>query len=217
MNATCINCGGSGSRLRNGRCPACYAYRRRSGGRERPSELFSQSQPRAKKIDTQRQCAACLRMLPPTKFRATDFVRPGKVRCLDCRRNQTPWDEDLAGRYAGSRSAIDKRSRAYGLTALDYTRLHADQDGRCAICRRPAQLGELVIDHHHASGQVRGLLCSSCNTGIGLLGDDADTLRTAAVYVERRGNSQTGTSDALSVESATESGTVTDNVGAVGR
>lgn len=40
------------------------------------------------------------------------------------------------------------------------------------------------LDHDHASGAVRGLLCSACNTGMGLLGDNPNLLRIAAQYLE---------------------------------
>ena len=40
------------------------------------------------------------------------------------------------------------------------------QDGACAMCS--ASRGRLLVDHCHQTGQIRGLLCSSCNTAEGL-------------------------------------------------
>ena len=72
--------------------------------------------------------------------------------------------------------------RALGLTLDDFERMVTDRDGKCDICGR--SFGEdLQVDHDHADGRVRGLLCSSCNTGIGALGDTAVSLRRAYEYL----------------------------------
>lgn len=72
----------------------------------------------------------------------------------------------------------------YGITLQEYATRLADQDGACAICRRvPSR--SLAVDHDHVSGRVRGLLCSTCNSGLGHFKDDPGRLRAAAEYVER--------------------------------
>lgn len=69
---------------------------------------------------------------------------------------------------------------AYGLSLEDFAALKADQESRCAICNFEV---ELVVDHDHESGLVRGLLCKSCNTGIGMFRDNPDFLRSAISYL----------------------------------
>lgn len=63
----------------------------------------------------------------------------------------------------------------------------ADQGGRCAICAgSPVGPGRrLHVDHDHATGRVRALLCSSCNTAVGLMQDDSARLRAAADYLDK--------------------------------
>jgi hypothetical protein len=61
--------------------------------------------------------------------------------------------------------------------------MHKFQKGRCWICSR--KMKPAVVDHDHQSGIVRGLLCRSCNQGIGLLNDSALVLRKAIKYLER--------------------------------
>jgi len=53
------------------------------------------------------------------------------------------------------------------------------QEGKCAICGRPWE----VVDHDHATGIVRGLLCQRCNKGIGALGDTSERLSAALDYL----------------------------------
>lgn len=77
-----------------------------------------------------------------------------------------------------------RRSLArYGLTLESYAEMARRQDHKCAICRELVE-GNLHVDHCHASGRVRGLLCGACNTSIGSFADDPARLRRAADYLE---------------------------------
>jgi hypothetical protein len=78
--------------------------------------------------------------------------------------------------------------RAYGLPLEEYNALLARQGNCCAICR-----GDLAVmcgkrrphvDHCHDTGTVRGILCTKCNAGIGMLRDDPALLRAALAYLE---------------------------------
>lgn len=62
------------------------------------------------------------------------------------------------------------------------------QNHRCAICggERTGPGTRLHIDHCHKTGKVRGLLCSKCNTVIGLAGEDPVRLMNAALYLEKQ-------------------------------
>lgn len=74
----------------------------------------------------------------------------------------------------------------YGLSGLDYQNMLARQNGVCLICGQPpAETQSLSVDHCHATGKVRGLLCIHCNTGIGMFKDSQELLRKAAEYLEK--------------------------------
>ena len=78
----------------------------------------------------------------------------------------------------------------YGISVEQYDQMLADQDGACAICGGSgpgaSRFGVLVVDHDHETGDVRGLLCSNCNSAIGLMGDSLETVKKAADYLSRR-------------------------------
>lgn len=63
----------------------------------------------------------------------------------------------------------------------------ARQRKRCAICRRHRDVlkEDLHVDHNHATKAVRGLLCNTCNRGIGFLQDDPKVIKRALNYLMR--------------------------------
>lgn len=89
----------------------------------------------------------------------------------------------LRKRGAYRRSQLKK----YGLTPELYQLRLADQGGRCAICQIAACPSgrRFSVDHDHATGRVRGLLCLKCNQGVGQFDDAPERLRRAAEYLEK--------------------------------
>lgn len=76
------------------------------------------------------------------------------------------------------------RKKHYGLSHEDYLKLVVEQEGVCKICGNPPVRAHLDVDHGHETGKVRGLLCNSCNGGLGLFRDSQDLLRKAINYLE---------------------------------
>ena len=72
----------------------------------------------------------------------------------------------------------------YGLSREDYQRLLIAQNGLCAVCDEKPER-RLCVDHCHATGEVRGLLCSNCNTALGLFADDPERMWAAVLYLLR--------------------------------
>ncbi len=74
----------------------------------------------------------------------------------------------------------------YGVTAKQYNTILKRQKSLCALCKSDAprsKNGRFVVDHCHSSGRIRGLLCLPCNTALGQLGDNAESLLSAISYV----------------------------------
>lgn len=117
-------------------------------------------------------------------------VRDPKKERVYNRRAYAKRKAKTSGRLYQRRSFLKK---TYGLSLEDYDRMHRACGGLCQICRRPEtakhgnKLRVLCVDHDHETKIVRGLLCSSCNRGLGYLGDEALRLRAAVQYLEGYG------------------------------
>jgi hypothetical protein len=150
-----------------------------------------------------RICSTCGKTKPIEDF-AKDASKKNGVRgkCRACQRAYWNAWRHIAGNSEKSRAAVARSRTKNGHKRLDYTRrrlygiepgeaegMHAAQDGRCAICRKPIPLGNgaastsACVDHDHGTGLVRGLLCRKCNAGIGMFADDPGRLEAAAKYL----------------------------------
>lgn len=89
-------------------------------------------------------------------------------------------DKAKDGKYAS------KLKKNFGLSLDDYNKMFEVQSGRCKICNRhQSELRyRLGVDHNHATGQIRGLLCSACNTLIGRINEDSNIARAMVKYID---------------------------------
>ena len=122
----------------------------------------------------------------PTKERRRRAYHERRAtgQCVECgRSNDRP-------KVRCSRCATAQRARARqkltGCSTQQYAYLLSTQGGMCAICEHSPRQGELALsaDHEHSTGRIRGLLCRSCNLGLGFFKDNADCLRRASRYVK---------------------------------
>jgi hypothetical protein len=83
-------------------------------------------------------------------------------------------------------------SHKFGMTIHEYDAMYTAQGGTCAICKEP-ETGKsrgsdatrlLAVDHCHASGKIRGLLCAGCNTALGNFRDNPAYLQAAIEYLK---------------------------------
>lgn len=147
-------------------------------------------------------CCQCKVPQPPA-----DFYR-GCPRCIACdsarskdyysTHRQTvisravKWNREHPAQAAEHRKAYASKNarethliRKYCLTLHDFNRMLEEQGGVCAICKEPSDTWD--VDHDHATGQVRAILCHGCNAGIGFLKDSARVASAASEYLTKHG------------------------------
>lgn len=167
-NFSCPDCGRSSSRLILTTCRACYQKRR--------YESMPQSDCHP---DRKEHAGGLFRPCYRTGGRAKraechpDRLHIARGLCTECY-NNLPENK--------ARNIETRRLRKYGLSESEYEAMLKAQNHKCAICGDTPT----AVDHDHGTGEVRGLLCRMCNTGLGHFKDDPAALRTAANYLEER-------------------------------
>lgn len=114
-----------------------------------------------------KKCCTCKRTLPASAFNRN--IGKGSLdglqnQCRSCQREA-------------------KLKHRYGITSGDYSSMADAQGHRCLICQTHASERPLVVDHDHATGKVRGLLCNKCNVLLGKAEDDVEILQAAIEYL----------------------------------
>lgn len=132
-------------------------------------------------------CVWCEQLKPKEEFHPCKQSAHGiRVHCIECER----------AHYKEFRTEAQKvfmRKRnlrvKFDLSPEEYQEMFDAQGGVCKICSKPETkiirgfLANLSVDHDHATGEIRGLLCSACNLGLGYFRDDPQSLSSAIDYL----------------------------------
>lgn len=126
----------------------------------------------------------------PSKRKLTPEQREkAKAYCREWyRRNKERQQAYFREWHRANRQTVreNKLRYFYGMTLAEWESLHQKQAGRCAICLEVLKPGNATaVDHDHKTGQVRGLLCSLCNKGLGQFRDSPELLLMAVNYLDR--------------------------------
>ena len=139
-------------------------------------------------------CSQCKQNKPFDQFYISQRRSDGRQhRCKECSRVYTQeatqqWRKINSAASCASNKKT-KLKMKYGLLQHDIEKLLEEQNGLCAICSTPISYSASSkkatphIDHDHETGIVRGLLCLTCNTGIGMFGDSILLLDQAKAYL----------------------------------
>lgn len=161
--------------------------------RDKPLDEFHKD--RTRRDGHAGQCKACKRA-----YRNSRYRKDRSRELSQQRRYRSTHKEKIAAGQKRRRQQRPGRVRRisrsstlkqrYGITAQDYNRMLASQNGVCAVCGNPETRKKrggtirLAVDHCHKTGKVRGLLCSRCNLSIGRFEDDPELLEKAAAYLK---------------------------------
>lgn len=143
-------------------------------------------------------CRWCERELSLADFHPNKASRLGVTRaCKKCQSERAMrWVDENPDKALNSHLR-----RRFGITLDQYNAMVAEQGGVCAICGEPPAIystpggrrrqgrqvrPRLVVDHNHETGEVRGLLCTPCNRGIGFLKDNPAIVASALKYLEHK-------------------------------
>lgn len=107
--------------------------------------------------------------------------------CKDCKKTWRSEHRKKNPEQAKRRDFISDLSKHYGMSIDEYIKLHEAQNGLCACCgiHESAFKRGLHVDHDHETGEIRGLLCTKCNPGIGYFGDSIKRLEMAISYLRK--------------------------------
>ena len=134
----------------------------------------------------ERKCKKCGETKP-----LTDFYKTGRkngderhYECKECTKKR------VKERHCPETYRKQHLKRTYGITLEEYDAMLEKQGGCCAICGtdKPGSSRRntyFSVDHCHTTGEVRGLLCHQCNTALGLIKDNPDTLTNMITYLSR--------------------------------
>lgn len=149
---------------------------------------------------TEKQCNKCLETKPIHMFYKDVANVDGYYSlCKICKTGKTvEWRKANREKYNKTQRDYQKGvpaekrygveiKRRYGCTLEDYNRMVVEQEGACAVCKKlhdpGRKKGRLYVDHDHATGKVRALLCHNCNCLLGYAKDDTRVMLEAVAYV----------------------------------
>jgi len=167
------------------RCKSCMTLRnriRRNGTTEYKRNYAIKSD------GIKKQCPKCREIKLLSEFNKSSTTKDGQSTwCKMCvRLNAKKWqlkNKEISSHQIRVRSLKNK----FGLTIEDYEKLLKQQSGKCALCGKDKGNSNgirLAVDHDHKTGKIRGLLCWSCNAGLGLLGDNIVSMKRVIDYLE---------------------------------
>jgi hypothetical protein len=148
-------------------CKSCFAEKDKKGYRRRRLAQGKTLREHPEVPDGYKYCSSCKQIKPHSEWHRARYQAGGLAPyCKECKK------------VKGSESYF---KRKYGLTREQVEAMSASQGGKCLICREGRAEH---VDHDHATGEVRGMLCFSCNAAIGHLKEKPDVMTRAIRYVQ---------------------------------
>jgi hypothetical protein len=142
------------------------------------------------KYQLDRLSGYCKKCAPSVLIKKEKYNLDTKV-CKSCLRELNVKSFSLTGSGHVKSSCItcSNLKNVFNITYFDYTDMLRKQNNSCDICGvKHTEEKKLVVDHCHKTGKVRALLCSKCNTGIGMFNENKEYLLNAIKYIKKNEN-----------------------------
>ena len=107
-----------------------------------------------------------------------------KPQCRSCANSMRKSHYERAKKDGSLKNALWKRD-GIEMNFVEYSKKYAALQGRCEICGDQHEV--LCVDHNHATGKIRGLLCTQCNLAISHLKESPKIMQNAIAYIENYG------------------------------
>jgi len=184
--------------MKDGRASQCkkcdntrkYELKRRISKEKGAKEKISTLLARELFIKNLKRCPSCKEIKPLTAFYTCGNHNNGYASyCIICsttiKRNRPKAERQTAYQKYKKTIRNENLIKKFGITLDEYNRMLTSQGGVCKICGKVEKTNkDLAVDHCHNTNKIRGLLCSSCNIGIGCFKESINTLKIAIKYLE---------------------------------
>jgi len=136
-------------------------------------------------------CNVCLEEKPEEDFPKHSQHKDGyRQPCKVCHRKKRKERRKPATQETHIRLKKNRFKRRYNLSLEEFELLKQSQDNKCAICGNDfinieSYKNKPQLDHNHETNEIRGILCLTCNSGIGFFNDSIELLIKAKEYLEK--------------------------------
>lgn len=170
-------------------CKSCIQLHRKGGGTTRAKQRKADAEDALRLLGVPgKRCTKCQTLVPLENFVSygTNKTNGTRLRVSVCK---PCWNKFSKENYDRATKTGYSRKYRYGISRERFESLLAYQNNKCAICGSEYSFiagrrkGALAVDHDHATGAIRGLLCVSCNRAVGYLGDYEDGVQRALDYL----------------------------------
>ena len=169
-------------------CDSQLAYTRKSYAIQRENEKAKcnscKTQPKEK------ECSYCKITKPIGMFSPRTGTQKHLFNswCKECKyAENTSWrlenKEKVIEYRAKDKWTLKKRCARYDITEIQFWEIYSKQHKLCKICCIPIEAEDSAIDHNHITGDIRGILCKTCNRALGMFKDSPKILEKALDYL----------------------------------
>jgi hypothetical protein len=162
---------------------------------EKPVNEFHKA--KKEKDGLQYRCIPCSRAYHAKRYEAQKEKLAEQIRAYRANNKeklsqaQVKWRNKNPDKVRQYQRATNLKKN-FGLSLAEYNAMAAAQNNCCAICKQPEtfvhsatnEVAKLAVDHCHATGAIRKLLCKNCNNALGMFKDSVTLLSAAIQYLK---------------------------------